>query len=360
MVESPVVRNALLLPLAFLFIFLPFLLLLAGVDLLAHWGPRAPAAGELLQLLSAGLRQALPAAACAALGLLVFRARRTAGSLFLSFLLLLGTALAVLYLGYAGSGRLEAGRPLESRAAEGRAPGDAQRSLESWLAAGRFNRTGGTVLYVEALGEGRVEGLVAVREESAAPRLGWSPRASVEWGKGRLRLRPARPAGSAAADSVGAEETPPVPTVNLEEPSGAALFRAGTLADRWAEDARVLDRELELRFRRGKASFLALAFALLFFLTSAFYLLRTARWPLLGAALGFLLLRGTFLLFAWFDGGLSSELRKLAPGAGWVSLLPVGMLLLAGALLLLLALLRPAPASPPEPAGRPGGRVERG
>ena len=308
----------------------------------------------MLQRLPVSLRQALPVAACGALALLVFRVRRTAGTLFLSILLLFATALAVLYLGYAG-GRWAA--PVPPR----RPPARRERRSapwRAWLAGGRFNRLEGTVVYVETLGGSRAEGLVAVRQEGAAPRLGYSPRVSAEWREGELRLRPSNPAGAGRPPLCRACARP-------REPAGAALFRAGTLAGNWAADARVLNAELELRFRRGKASFLVLGFALLFFLTTAFYLLRTARWPLLGAALGFLLLRGTFRLFAWFDGRLAGELRKLAPGAGWVSLLPVGLLLLAGTLLLLLALLRPSPAGR-GPAGTaapgcgPGRREGRG
>ncbi len=336
MIESPVVRNVLLLPLLFLFIFLPFLLLVAGVDLLAFWGPRLNGAspdlsGEVLLRLPRSLVQALPVSVCGALALLVFRIRRTGGSLFLSFLLILLSALVVLDLGYEAYGLLP------GEAARGSVAAAGERSPGRYLVEGRFGRLDGTTVYAAAVGEDGARGVVAVREDGPGPRLGWSPRVVAEWRDGLLRLRPANPAGSGA--------TPAVPRFAAAQPAGADLFRVGAVAAGWAADARVLNAELETRHRRGRTSFFLLTFALLFFLTSAFFLLRTARWPLLGAAFGFLLLRGTFFLFAFFQGRLIVELHKLAPGARWVALLPVAALLLAGALLLLVALLRaPLPA----------------
>ncbi len=342
----------LLLPLIFLFVFLPFLLLFSGTDLLGYWGARLSdrsprVLAEALLRLPRSLLDALPVAVCCALGLLVFSTRKTSGSLFFSLALIVLSAMAVLYLGYGLLFRFSQALGGQAPAAQtppadSRMPPPPGMVLERYLVAGRFDRLGETTVFVDAVREGRLENLVVVREEGPGPRLSHFPRADVEWRGGELRVRLPKASSSPASAALAEAQTVYAP-----------LFRSDPASARWAADARLLSAQLESRYRRPGSSFFLLGFSLIFFLTSAFLLLRSGRWPLLGALLGFLLLRGFFFLFSLFERKVAGELRKLAPEASsWVPLLPVAIMFLAGALLLMLALLRAPDLTAKGGAGR--------
>jgi hypothetical protein len=319
------VRSALLLPLVVLFVFVPLFLFFSAVDFLAFWGARhaeaaAAVRAQVLLRVPVSLKQALPIAVFCTLGLLILGVKRDAGSPFLPFFLIMGSALLLLILGYGLVIRMAAESPrLQESALTGTGPSPA-----GFLLAGRINRPGGVPVYVESVAEMEAEHLVVAQEGDPQAVLRYYPRVAVTRSDGALLLRPSK-------------DRPPIVAA---EPVYADLFRLSPREEGLAADVRVLNEELDLLYRRGGSGFALLCFSFVFFLTAAFFLLRTSRWPLMGALLGFLLLRGLLYLFGAFRRGVVVELQKLSPLSSWIALLPAALLLLGGTLFLMFGLLR--------------------
>lgn len=322
MVECTPVRSALL-PLVVLFIFVPLFLLFSAVDFLAFWGARqaeAAAAAQVLQRVPVSLKQALPIAVFCTLGLLILGAKRDPGLQLLPIFLIMGSALLLLVLGYGLVIRMAADSPHPP----GSAPPGTGHSPAEFLIAGRINRPGGVPVYVESVGEQEAEHLVVVQEGDPQAVLRYYPRVAVTRADGALLLRPS-------------EDRPPI---TAAEPVYADLFRLGPREEGLAADVRALNEELDRLYLGGGCGFALLCFSFVFFLTAAFFLLRTSRWPLMGALLGFLLLRGLLYFFGAFRRGVVVELQKLSPQSSWIALLPAAALLLGGTLFLMFGLLR--------------------
>jgi hypothetical protein len=320
-------RNTVLLPALFLFYFLMFLVVLAGVDLLHLLLGRAAEtanAAVLSDRIPAVVAHALPAACTGGLLALFFTMMKRPGSRLPSFVLVLVTLSAVLIFARLGLAALE--------------PEPQSTPIPPPLIPGRFALIGGGGLYAEDISAGELRRAVVAREKqtdggpAAAADPGpagageWSllamPRASYRWEGTDLAIRPE---GGEELTLRAPEETAAVgPTESL-----APLLREYRLLNI------ELDRLLEDRF----AEFVLLAVSMAFVLLSTQIFMRISRWPLFNITVVILAVRGLLFLYFALRRGYLAELQALVPEGLFERILPSLVFLALGVLLLLVDVL---------------------
>jgi hypothetical protein len=313
------VKNALRLPALFLLFFILLTILFTGLALLELRVSASAENPRILQALLAGrllptLRGVLPAAVLAALILVLFPMHRRPGNRFLSFLLPLAAAFAVLAVGWPLLGGLAPPSPP--------APTPAR-----FLLPGRIQDAAGSVLYVETLEGERLRGVVRFDRASPSARLRYAPTAAVELLGGQFAVR-----GEGLA------------LAGPAHPAYEPMLRGGRgLGDRLLEgylaDFGRLNRELDERYRVSRPGFYFSCLALLVCFFAAGLFFRLSRWPLANVLLGLLIMRGFLALFRLLRDGLAGPLSKLLPNPTLLAYLPEVALLVVGLILLLVDLL---------------------
>jgi hypothetical protein len=327
------VKNALRLPALFLLFFILLGALLTGLSLLelrvGHFREPLQVARQLVAArLAPVLLERFPVAVLFALVLTLFPLYRRPGNRFLSYLLPMGAAFAVLAFG---------GQALRGLLAEPRAPAP---SIAGYFLPQRFQEFGGAALYLEGVEGSRLDGVVALAAPAAGPRLiylGTSQarlvgRQIMVQGGGRSLTAPARPAYEVLLD----EADDPVQRI---------------LRD-FSADLQRVARELNDRSQASRSSYYLTCLALVFSFFTAGVFFRISRWPLANVLLAFLVMRGYLFLFSWLREGVAGELARLAGVPRLVGYLPEAALLALGAVLLLVDLLfLPYQRRREEPAG---------
>lgn len=314
------VKNTLRLPALFLLFCIVLLVLLTGLALLESWSehhglPRPARQALLASRVSPTLREKFPAAVLFALVLTLFPMYRRPGSRFLSYLLPMAAAFAVLVLG---------GTVLREFLPAQRIPAPGS---EAFFVPQRFQAFGDSVLYAQGVEDRRLSQVVRFAPESGAPRLSYLPAMALQVGEQEAVLK-------GGGESLRAPARPAYAVLFAEGQGPEHRLLAGLSAD-----LEYLQRDLEARFRSGQSRYLLTCLALVFSFFTAGVFFRVSRWPLANVLIAFLVMRGCLLLFRWLREGIAGELAKLLSRPGLLDNAPEIALLLLGVLLLLVDLL---------------------
>jgi len=327
------VKNALRLPALFLLFCILVGALLAGYSLLelrvGHSGELPQAARALVvSRLVPVLRERFPAAVLFALVLTLFPLYRRPGNRFLSYLLPMAAAFVVLAFG---------GQVLRRLPPASQSP---QPTAAGFFLPQCFQEFGGEVLYLERVGEARLDGVVGQDLPAVGPRLAYLGSSEVRLNGQQLTVR-----GGGRSLSAPARPAYAVLLAEADDP-------VQRLLNGFALDLRRLARELDARYRASRSSYYLTCLALVFSFFTAGMFFRISRWPLGNVLLAFLVLRGYLFLFGWLREGVAGELARQAGMSRLVSSLPEAALLALGAVLLLVDLLfLPFERPRGEPAG---------
>jgi len=319
-------KDSLLLPFIFLLIFLVVFLLIAGLATLKSWGECFSEGGNTLveaisYNLPGRLLRILPVSVLISLAALFIRILVKPGSRFLSFLLPLGTAFAVLVCGYYFLN--ETSPPHAGTAhAEKRAV-----KAERFLLPGKFIDLGGHTVYAESLKNGEAVNLILMEDEKSGTENGqkkfnFYSRVEINADAQGITLYPAN------EKEVKINARPVYSFIFQEDPRLSSFFR----------DIGLLNGELDRQYHSSRTGFLILSFSLLFFCVASSALMRISRWPLLNFMIGLLILRGIFSLFRFLKTEIILELKKALVGSPLIDSLPAIIFLFLGLVLLLIDL----------------------
>ncbi len=327
------VKNALRLPAFFLLFCILLGAALVGYSLLelrvGHSGESVPAARALaLSRLAPTLTERFPAAVLFALVLTLFPLYRRPGNRFLSYLLTVGAAFAVLAFG---------GRALRQLPPAPRPP---PPTAAGYFIPKCFQDFGGSALYLDGVEGPRLRGVVAQDPPDGGPRMAYLGSSEVllaeQTGGQRLGVR-------GGGRSLSAPARPAYAVLLAEADDPVQRLIAG-----FASDLRRLAQELQARYQASRSSYYLSCLALVFSFFTAGLFFRISRWPLGNVLLAFLVLRGYLFLFVWLRVRVTGELARQAGMQRFAGSLPEAVLLVVGVVLLLVDLLF-------LPSGRPRG-----
>jgi len=346
-------KDSLLLPVILLLIFLVVFLLIAGLATLKNWGECfSEGSNTLVEAISYNLPvrllQILPVSILISLVALFIRILVKPGSRFLSFLLPLGTAFAVLIFGYyflnetshrAGRpvraalyGPPDTGRPIRAPTAYGLRPTASHTEkravkAERFLLPGKFIDLGGYTVYTESLQNGKAANLIIMEDgksatENEQKKFNFYSRVEIKADAQGITLY--------SSDMKGVEiKARPVYSFIFQEDSRLSSF---------FRDIGLLNAELDRQYHNSRIGFLILSFSLLFFCVASSVLMRISRWPLLNFMIGLLILRGIFSLFRFLKTEIILELKKVLVDFPLIDFLPAVIFIFLGLVLLLIDL----------------------
>jgi hypothetical protein len=305
------VRKSLVLPLLYLFNFLIVVIIVAALDFLYRVGTVPADQGvAVINLIPFSLRQAIPAACICALLFTFLRMINKPGSHFLSLLLLLATASAVLIFSLIGISLIEGDRPVGST------------SASEVFKPGVIHVYGAGMLYVEEVEGDSLERVVHIMapESAETPKIRYAPRA-------RARLN-----GDTVSVDMGSEYG------ELEfsaKKIREGFFRPVAPLAFFLSDYAILTDDLGNLQKEGGWEFYLLCVALVFFVLGTNLWMRITRWPLFNFLLVVLIIRGIFFLYAYVRVNLANELVKLFEESILAKNLPAFGFLLLGLIFIL-------------------------
>ncbi len=328
-------KDSLLLPVIFLLIFLVVFLLIAGLATLKSWGECFSEGGNtLVEAISYNLRvrllQILPVSILISLTALFIRILVKPGSRFLSFLLPLGTAFAVLIFGYYFLNEMNETSPYAGTSHRaGTSPPTEKRAIkaERFLLPGKFTNLGGYTVYTESLQNGKAANLIIMEDgksaaENEQKKFNFYSRVKINADAQGITLYPAN------EKEVKINARPVYSFIFQEDPRLSSFFR----------DIGLLNCELDRQYHNSRTGFLILSFSLLFFCVASSVLMRISRWPLLNFMIGLLILRGIFSIFRFLKTEIILELKKVLADSPLIDSLPAMIFLFLGLVLLLIDL----------------------
>jgi len=297
-------------------------LLIAGLVTLKSWGECfSEGSNTLVEAisynLSVRLLQILPVSILISLVALFIRILVKPGSRFLSFLLPLGTAFAVLIFGYYFLNETSSSPHAEKRAVK----------TERFLLPGKFTDLGGYTVFAEALQNGKAANLILMEDgksatENEQKKFNFYSRIEIDADEQGITLYPLNEKG------VKINARPVYSSIFQEESQLSSFFR----------DIGLLNAELDRQYHNSSTGFLILSFSLLFFCVASSVLMRISRWPLLNFMIGLLILRGMFSLFRFLKTEIILELKKVLVDFPLIDALPAMIFLFLGLVLLLIDL----------------------
>lgn len=314
------VRDIFRLPALFLFVFILFFLLLFALTLLSLWGSLHSEGAEVaLQRVVARvpgtLLGILPISVFLSLLIVLLAIALRPGSRFLSLVIPLAGAFALLIFGY------QVLHDFGARAGGAGAPVLVQ-APQAYLVPGVFNSTAGKVIYLETLQGNSTSSMVLLEGGNPGRNLLYFPQGQVSVSEQNVVLRMA---GHAL-------EIDP-------EPVYSSLFRKDPVLQPLFSDLSFLGAELESMFQASSFSFYFTVLALVAAVYSCGIFLRLSRWPLLNAVLALLAMRGLLALLRLLREGVVFELGKALRNPQALQVLPELVLLILGVLFLFLDLL---------------------
>ncbi len=304
------------LPFIFLFYFIIVILLFSGLNLLAFWGGLYSENSEILvkmvvQLIPESILLVLPVSVLTTLVLLLFRILKNPGSRFLSFILPLICALAVMIFGYMGLNLI--------RHRDEQIPATPAR----YLVPGKFNSVEDQIVYVGEIEGKNLRSILIIGGSNPEMNFIYYPRGTAETGKEGLSIIiPERPR-----------------LVLNASPVYSSIFSQDRFVTGILRDLLCMNRELNTLFMESKTGFYLCCFALIFSFLSASVFMRISKWPLLNVLLGLLVMRGFFSLFRFLREGVALEMEKIVTSNILIQFLPSLILLGFGVLLFLIDIL---------------------
>ncbi|MGC9311419.1 MAG: hypothetical protein ACP5IA_01905 [Sediminispirochaetaceae bacterium] len=195
------------------------------------------------------------------------------------------------------------------------------------LYEGRLTQQGDTMIFNEkitARGEGsidsiEIENLAIIHLQGEGPRIKFLPKVTTTPDTGTLTT----PRGEQVLD-YSSSQTPIEAIVSPSKP-----------LRQFAVEVRSLSRSLQDSFQRGLIPFLLLITAHVLFMTGAWAVIRTSRWPLWNGLLSLIFFRGFFYLDSLFRGEAVREGLKILALQDFIHLAPAAGFLFFFALFLL-------------------------
>lgn len=313
-------KDSLLLPVIFLLIFLVVFLLIAGLGTLKGLGERF-SEGSITMVeaisynLPVRLLQILPVSILISLVALFIRILIKPGLRFLSFLLPLGTAFAVLIFGYYFLNETS----LHTKKTAVKA--------ERFLLPGKFTNLGGYTVYAESLQDGEAANLILMEDgksgtENKQKKFNFYSRLEINADAQGITLYPLNEKGV---------------KINVR-PFYSFIFQEDPLLNSFSRDIGLLNAELARQYHHNRTGFLILSFSLVFFCVASSVFMRISKWPLLNFMIGLLILRGMFSLFRFLKTEIILELKKVLADSSLIDSLPAMIFLFFGLVLLLIDL----------------------
>ena len=332
-------------PVIFLLIFLVVFLLIAGLATLKSWGECFSEGGNTLveaisYNLPVRLLQILPVSILISLTALFIRILVKPGSRFLSFLLPLGTAFAVLIFGYyflnvmnetssppAGTSHTELPHAGTSHRAGTTHTEKRAVKAERFLLPGKFTDLGEYTVYTESLQNGKAANLIIMEDgksatENEQKKFNFYSRVKINADAQGITLYPSNEKGM---------------KINAR-PVYSFIFQEDSRLSSFFRDIGLLNGELDRQYHSSRTGFLILSFSLVFFCVASSVLMRISRWPLLNFMIGLLILRGIFSLFRFLKTEIILELTKVLVDSPLIDFLPAMIFLFLGLVLLLIDL----------------------
>ncbi len=309
------VRKSLVLPLLYLFNFLIVIIIVATLDFLYRIGTVPTDQGvAVINLFPFSLRQALPAASICALLFTFLRMINKPGSRFMSLLLLLATASAVLIFSAIGIRMIESEQPVGSR------------KVSEVLKPGIFHVYGAGLLYVDEIEGDTLERIVHIKEPEKESET--EGKSKIEY---TLRARAQLRGEKVVIDRSPDYDTLEISTKEIRE----GIFRPVTSVGFFLSDYAILIDDMSNLQMQGGWEFYLLCVSLVFFVLGTNLWMRITRWPLFNFLLVVLIIRGIFFLYAYVRLNLANELAKLFEDSILAKNLPAFGFLLLGLLFLL-------------------------
>ena len=318
-------KDSLLLPVIFLLIFLVVFLLIAGLGTLKNWGEcfsegSITLVEAIFHNLPARLLQILPVSILISLVALFIRILIKPGSRFLSLLLPLGTAFAVLVFGYYFLNEvnvMNVTSPPEKKAVK----------AERFLLPGKFIDLGGYTVYAESFQDGEAANFILIEDgksstENEQKKFNFYSRVKISADAQGITLN------TSEKKKLKINARPAYSFIFQEEPLLSSFFR----------DIGLLNVELDRQYHNSRTGFLILSFSLVFFCMASSVFMRISRWPLFNFMIGLLILRGIFLLFRFLKTEIIQELKKVLADSPLIDYLPAMIFLFPGLVLLLIDL----------------------
>ncbi len=309
-------KDALRLPLIFLLFFILVIIFFSGLSLLSLWGSLYSENPDtvkklVLERAPATFKEMLPMSVLLALVFLLFRIVNNPGNRFLSFIIPIGAAFAVLVFGYSALKSIGPG-PVGNEVTPAR-----------YLIPGRFNYFEDRSVYVASLSGNKAENIIITESNNRERHLAYYPDGEIEAGEEGLVL------------FVPGSE----PLTFSSKPVFADLFAQDRFGQDFFQDIRLLNQELDRLFRESKTGFFLLGFALILSFFSISVFMRISKWPLFNLLLGILVMRLLFYIFRFVRGEIARELKSILGDQGMFESLPAFILMCFGALMLIIDIL---------------------
>jgi len=325
------VKNAVLLPIFFLFLFLIISLLFTALNLLQSLSmAQEPGTALVVSTLPRSLLHMLPASCVFALLFLFPRMVRKPGFRLLSFLLLAATASAVLIFVQRGIEPLVAQeKAVEPAAMEPAAVGPAaMKPAAIRLDAGKFFTHGRGIFFADEREDTRYF-LNTVLIDDSDPVREWK----MEFFP-RLQFHVEENLISVKLSEISQPDLKLPAERNVRQ-----IFRTDAMIDSLVRDYQLLTQEIEVLMKAGGSEFYLLCISLATFVLGSYTLMRTTRWPLFNFLLVLLLIRGVLYLYALIRLDFADELGKLITESSLARILPSLVMIGLGVLLILIDIL---------------------